>query len=122
ANVANELCTRCAELLLDRRFAADAADHLAAVASRCAPADTLGFEQDHGAAALGHRQCRRDAREATADNPHIRLHRTVERRIARLGVCGRGVVRAYVILICHDKPLLSAPSGETQIPRDILSP
>ena len=116
ANVANELRARFAELLLDRRFAADAADHLAAVAPRCAPADALGFEQHDGPAALGHRQRRRDAREAAADNAHIGLDRTFERRIARPVVCRRGIVRAYVIWIGHDRPLLSAPGGRNTNP------
>ena len=92
ANVADELGTGRAELALDRRFAADAADHLAAVASRCAPADAVGFEKHDGTAALGHRQCRRDAREAAADDAHVGLDRAFERRITRPVVGGRGVI------------------------------
>ena len=110
ANIADELGAGRAELALDRRFAADAADHLAAVASRCAPADAVGFEKHDGTPALGHRQCRRDAREAAADDAHVGLDRAFERRMARPVIGGRGVVRSYVILSLHVAPsTLSAP-------------
>ena len=105
ANIADELGTGRAELPLDRRFAADAADHLAAVASRCAPADAVGFEKHDGTAALGHRQRRRDAREAAADDAHVGLDRAFERRMARPVIGGRRVVRSYVILSLHERTI-----------------
>ena len=120
ANIADELGTGRAELALDRRFAADAADHLAAVASRCAPADAVGFEKHDGTAALGHRQCRRDAREAAADDAHVGLDRAFERRMARPVIGGRGVVRSYVILSLHERTISLHPS-QAQILREVTS-
>ena len=53
ADVAHELGAGRAELALDAVLPADAADHLAAVAARRAPADAIGFEHDDRVAALG---------------------------------------------------------------------
>ncbi len=117
ANVAHELRAGRTELVFDRRFAADAADHLAAVAARRPPADAIGFEQDDGTAALGHRQRSGDAREAAADNAHIGLDRPLERRIARLVIGGRRVIRAYVILSCHDARCLACLAAKDKSPR-----
>src|SRR4029079_7763989 len=78
------------------------------------------FEKDDGTAALGHRQCRRDAREAAADDTHVGLNRAFERRMARPVIGGRGVVRSYVILSLHERTISLHPS-QAQILREVTS-
>ena len=101
ADVAHKLGARFAELTLDRRFTADAADHLSAIAARCAPSDAIGFEQHDGTPALSHRQSCGDPGETAADDAHVGLDRAFERRIARQVIHGRRVIGLDMVLRRH---------------------
>ncbi len=75
---------------------ADAADQLAAVAAAGAPADLVGFQQDHRKPALGQFDGRVQPGETSADDAHVGPFlagqgRYFEAPIDARGIVGRGV-------------------------------
>ncbi len=83
-----------AELALEwLHLAGIACQRLTAVTARSAPADVSPFEQHYLHAALAQFQRGRQTGQTPADDAHIRLHLTLQRRMARRGLRGVNVVR-----------------------------
>ena len=78
---------------------------LAAVPSRCAPADPLGLDQHHVDTRLGEVQRRRQTGVAAANDGDMRLHGfgqwwKGERRVGRRSIEGRGVGGRQLLRSC----------------------
>ena len=83
---------------LDLRHARRVAgSDLPAIAARCAPADTLRFEDDHAVAALRKIQRRRKTGISGADNADVHLDRTRQLGAIRHANGGGGVVGVDVL-------------------------
>ena len=80
-------------------LAADSPDDLAAVASRGAPADAVGFDDRDAVAALGQRQRRRNSGEAPADHRDVDRKRTAQSRVSGPVRRGRGIVGGDMLLV-----------------------
>ena len=65
-------------------------DHLPVVATRCAPADGLAFQQNHIAASLGQMQGSAQPREAATDHHSVGFNRLGKGGSLRTGWCSDG--------------------------------